>query len=165
MNTDMLIKSADSSEIKILLRKWKEKCKWLDDRGLVTWNAASFTEENLQKQYIAPHYFSCYLHDQLCGGFILLTKDRFFWPDKTEDDSFYIHKLMVCNGFNGKGYGKLIINWIKEYGKQNGKKYIRLDYFKNKQGLARFYAENGFCKTDEVSFQDRGVIIKAECQL
>jgi len=162
---DIIINIADSNEMKVLLQMWIEKCKWLNDQGLFTWNIASLTEENLNKQYIDPQYFVCYLNDQFLGGFILLSKDKFFWPENIEDNSLYIHKLMVCNGFNGKGYGKLIMNWIKEYGKKNGKKYLRLDYFKSKQGLKRLYEENGFCKVDEVKYQDRDIIIKAEYQL
>lgn len=165
MDNEILIKVADSYETQTLFQKWIEKCIWLNNQGLFTWNIASLTEENLKRQYINPQYFVCFSNDNFVGGFILLTKDNFFWPENTEDDSFYLHKLLVCNDFNGKGYGKLIINWIKEYGKNNGKKYLRLDYFKEKQGLNRFYADNEFYKVDEINYRDRGIIIKAEYQL
>ncbi len=165
MNNDLLIKIASSNDRKILIQKWIDKCIWLNTQNLFTWNIDSFTEENLSKQYISPQYFVCYLNEQFVGGFILITKDNFFWPEKVENDSIYIHKLLVCNNFNGKGYGKSILNWIKKYGIDNGKKYLRLDYFKEKQGLNRFYNDNGFYKVEEVKFKDRGTIIKAECKL
>lgn len=165
MNNELLIKIASLNDKKILIQKWIDKCNWLNSKNLFTWNINSFTEENLSKQYTSPQYFVCYLNDQFVGGFILIAKDNFFWPEKVENDSVYIHKLLVCNKFNGKGYGKRILNWIKNYGKENGKKYLRLDYFKEKQGLNRFYNDNGFYKVEEVKFKDRGIIIKAECKL
>lgn len=165
MNNDLLIKSADDNDIKILFQKWIDKCLWLNNKGLFTWNVDSLTEENLCKQYINPQYFVCYSNAQFVGGFILIEKDVFFWPEKVENDSIYLHKLLVCNNFNGQGYGKSIINWIKEYGIKNGKKYLRLDYFKEKHGLDRFYTENEFYRVDEVKYKDRGTIIKAEYKL
>ena len=165
MKKDIIIKSANSNGKKIFIQKMVEKCKLLNDKGLMTWNIESLTEDKLNQQYINPQYFVCYLNDQFIGGFILLTSDDFFWPENTEDDSFYIHKLLVCNGFNGNGYGNLIMNWIKEYGKKNGKKFLRLDYFKSKQKLKLFYEENGFYKVDEIKYQDRDINIKVEYQL
>lgn len=165
MKKDIIIKSANSNEKKLYIQKMVEKCRLLNDNGLMTWNIDSLTEEKLNKQYINPQYFVCYLNDQFIGGFILLTSDNFFWPENKEDDSFYIHKLLVCNGFNGNGYGNLIMNWIKDYGKKNGKKFLRLDYFKSKHKLTRFYEENGFYKVDEIKYQDRDINIKAEYQL
>jgi len=165
MVSGIKIKIADSNDIKILFQKWIEKCIWLNSKGLFTWNIDSLTEENLCKQYINPQYFVCYLKDKFVGGFILLTKDNFFWSENNGDDSYYLHKLLVSNDFNGKGYGKIIINWIKKYGKKNGKKYLRLDYFKEKKGLNRFYEENEFYRIDEVNYKDRGTIIKAEYKL
>jgi len=165
MKKDIIIKSANSNEKKIFIQKMVEKCRLLNNNGLMTWNIDSLTEDKLNKQYINPQYFVCYLNNQFIGGFILLTSDDFFWPENTEDDSFYIHKLLVCNGFNGNGYGNFIMNWIKEYGKKNGKKFLRLDYFKSKQKLKLFYEENGFYKVDEIKCQDRDINIKAEYQL
>jgi len=165
MKKDIIIKSANSNEKKIFIQKMVEKCRLLNNNGLMTWNIDSLTEDKLNKQYINPQYFVCYLNNQFIGGFILLTSDDFFWPENTEDDSFYIHKLLVCNGFNGNGYGNFIMNWIKEYGKKNGKKFLRLDYFKSKHKLKFFYEENGFYKVDEIKYQDRDINIKVEYQL
>jgi GNAT superfamily N-acetyltransferase len=165
MISDIFIKHADSSEVPILLNKWIEKCNWLNEKGLFTWNITSFTEENLATQYQNPQYYVCYLQDELVGGFILITQDNFFWPEMNDNYSLYIHKIMVCNGHNGKGFGNQILNWIKQFGLSNNKKYLRLDFFKNKNGLKQFYEENGFYTVEEVKFKDRDLIVKAEYKL
>jgi GNAT superfamily N-acetyltransferase len=162
MNNEILIIKADRTETKILIDKMIEKCKWLNDNGISTWDISRLSESKLQKQYIDPKYFVCYRENEMIGGFILITQDNFFWPEVKEDDTFFIHKLLVCNGFNGNGYGKNILNWIKEYGEKNGKKYLRLDYFKSKKKLMQFYEENGFYKVDEIKYLDTDINIKAE---
>ena len=71
---------------------------------------------------------------------------------------------MVCNNYNGKGYSKIILDWVKEFGSKNNKHYIRLDYESSRFGLKNLYTRNGFIEIQK--WIDEGIeITKAEYRI
>lgn len=159
------IKKAEDKEIKILLQLWIDKARWLEGQGKSLWSVDQFTEEKLRSKYERPVYYICYDNQDIVGGFILIEYDRKYWPDKKNDDALYLHKLMVCNGFNGKGYSKMILDWLKEFGLRLGKDFIRLDYDHGRPAIQKLYTDNGFMVVEKILNEDGKVMTKAEYRI
>lgn len=159
------IRKANEKEIQILLELWKEKCRWLESRGKKLWNVDQFTVESLKEKYESPVYYICYKENSIVGAFILIEYDEKYWPEKKHEKAYYLHKLMVCNGHNGNGYAKKIIDWVKDFGQRMGKEYIRLDYDPGRPEIERLYCENEF-RFMENSRDEKGkLMVKAEFEI
>jgi hypothetical protein len=159
------IKKADYKEVEILLQLWIDKSRWLQEQGKDLWNVDQFTEEKLRNKYDDPVYYICYDGQNVVGGFILIEYDQKYWPDKKDGRALYLHKLLVCNGYNGKGYSKMILDWVKEFGSGLGKDYIRLDYDHGRPAIKKLYTDNGFEVVEEMVNEDGKSMAKAEFRI
>jgi len=99
------------------------------------------------------------------GAFILIEKDDKYWSDRLSEKAFYFHKFVVTNEFAGMGYSKIILDWVKNYGKQMGKEYIRLDFNESREYLKQLYYGNGFIKVRVYEENDKHKLVLAEIKI
>lgn len=76
--------------------------------------------------------------------FVLAFDDEIIWKEANKDKAVYIHRIAVNPNFRGKGYVKIIINWIKENAKNWDLDYIRLDTESGNEGINQHYLNCGF---------------------
>jgi GNAT superfamily N-acetyltransferase len=124
---------------------WIKRAEYLIDSHIPMWDLEQFSVAKLKQKYGRPTYFIGYVNGKPFGGFILIEHDERYWPDNTEK-AFYFHKFVVDEAFAGQGLSKEILDWVKEYGKQKGKEYIRLDFEEDREYLKKMYYGNGFNK-------------------
>ncbi len=55
-----------------------------------------------------------------------------------------------------------MITWVKDHGKENAKKYIRLDYDGNRKPIKSLYTRNGFVLVETISNINTSRLVKAE---
>lgn len=139
------IHRANDAEIDALLSIWKRRAQRLIDQNLGMWELEQFSRESLRDKYGDPEYYVGCLDGKAFGGFILIGRDERYWPGKN-DSAYYFHKFAVDEEYAGRGLSGAILNWVKEYGKANGKAYIRLDFEEDRAYLANMYYGNGFVK-------------------
>jgi GNAT superfamily N-acetyltransferase len=109
--------------------------------------------------------FLAYEDSVSVGGFLLLEIDNRYWPDRLNEKAYYFHKFTIKPAYGGKGYSTKIMNWVKYFGLQNGKEYIRLDYETRRTYLRKMYLSFGFVDVEYLN-QNKGYeIVKAEYKL
>ena len=165
MICNCIIRKASNSEIDSLIDIWKTKVFDLAKRGITVWNIAQFNRTNLRNKYKKPEYYVGTMDDRIFGGFILIEKDIYNWPIEFKNNAYYFHKFVISSEFTGKGLSKLILDWVKDYGKSHGKTAIRLDFNENREYLKYLYYGNGFKFVSLVSEIGNDRIVLAECIL
>ncbi|MEP6710869.1 MAG: GNAT family N-acetyltransferase [Ferruginibacter sp.] len=70
--------------------------------------------------------------------------DPFIWEEKDRDPSIYLHRIVTNPLFRGKNYVMDIIDWAKKFGRQNSKKFIRIDTWGDNEKLIVYYTKCGF---------------------
>jgi GNAT superfamily N-acetyltransferase len=159
------LKQIDYSKMDEYIDMLIDRCNWLKEHNIEMWKIEQLNKESIIKKYENPMCFLAYEDLVSVGGFLLLENDNRYWPDKLEDKAYYIHKFVVKTEFSGKGYSIKMLNWIKEYGKQNGKRYIRLDYETRRKYLRNMYINIGFVDIEYMN-QNKGFeIVKAEYKI
>jgi GNAT superfamily N-acetyltransferase len=155
------IHRADDKEIQILLSMWIRRASTLIDSNRGMWDIEQFTVENLKRKYGNPDYYIGCINGKPFGGFILLEQDDLFWPGDRAS-AFYFHKFVVDESFAGQSLSKVILDWVKDYGKQHRKEYIRIDFDEDREYLKNMYYENGFRKKGSISNEDGRITATAE---
>ena len=158
----LTVKIANEIEINELLGIYIEKVIWLRAHNKSMWDEGQFTLENLKNKYDNPVFYIGLVNEKIIGGFILIEYDRILWPEKKDDAAFYFHKFVVNNEYCGKGYADEMIKWVIQYGKDNNKKYVRLDYDGNRPYTHDLYTRNGFYPVETVANERIKNLIKAE---
>ncbi|MEH7075298.1 GNAT family N-acetyltransferase [Neobacillus drentensis] len=70
------------------------------------------------------------------------------------------HRLVVHPKFQGKGYGKQLLQFAEEFALQNGYSSIRLDVYRQNPGALTLYERSGFQERGTIRFPFRSVSYK-----
>jgi orotate phosphoribosyltransferase/GNAT superfamily N-acetyltransferase len=84
-----------------------------------------------------------------CDGEIVGTikfqlEDTLFWPDVSEAESAYVHRLAVRRRFAGGVVSSAMMRWAVERARGLGRRYLRLDCEASRARLRKVYEEFGF---------------------
>jgi GNAT superfamily N-acetyltransferase len=123
---------------------YREKAEWLIRIGQPMWSLEHLEKDSFIKRYDKLDCFIAYVDDDPLGGFVLLESDDFLWGPKSHLGVYYIHKLVVKDGYAGQGYAQKIMSWIDEYARNAGKEKLRLDCYEGRKYLMRLYTECGY---------------------
>lgn len=165
MNADVVVRKASEEEIDGLMKIWLEKATWLIANNMPMWDPTQFSRETLKAKYRNPEYFVCRNESEIIGGFILIEYDERYWKDHIDDKAFYFHKFVVKNEYKAQGYSGYILEWAKQYAKEMGKDYLRLDYNEERTYLKQMYTSHGFVRKGMVRNDDGDVLVIAEHEI
>ncbi|SDD92333.1 Acetyltransferases [Streptomyces sp. LaPpAH-199] len=71
--------------------------------------------------------------------------DPEFWTTEDQPDAaLYVHRMAVTRAASGAGIGSLLLDWASARASAQGKRWLRLDTWKDNNGLHRFYKGAGF---------------------
>lgn len=78
-----------------------------------------------------------------CVWAITFSDDQ-IWENSGKDAAVYIHRIATNPNFRGNNFVTKIVEWSKEYAKQHGKDFVRLDTTGNNKKLIQHYMHSGF---------------------
>ncbi|BCN29314.1 GNAT family N-acetyltransferase [Anaeromicropila herbilytica] len=148
---NLYIKEIAEERIEILLELLREKADWLIKIEKPMWNPKYLSKEEFLKKYNNCKMFVIQESEEVVGGFVLIENDQSFWnSEENNDAAYYIHKLVIKDGYTGKGYAKDAIEWVKDYSISKSKTYLRLDCYGDREYLKKLYRECGFTLKREI---------------
>ena len=159
------VKNIEHEHMDELINLWIERHVWLKEHNKEMWKLDQLNKESIIEKYECPKWYIAYDDTEIVGGFLLIEHDRRYWPDNINEKAYYIHKFVVRTGCGGKGYSDKMLEWIKSYGRENGKKFVRLDYEKQRGYLRALYLRQGFEDIEVLTYSNGNEIVKAECRI
>ncbi|WP_160690912.1 GNAT family N-acetyltransferase [Clostridium sp. C2-6-12] len=152
---NLCIKEITEEKIEILLELLRKKANWLIKIGKPMWNPQYLSKQEFLKKYTSCEMFIVQDNKEVVGGFVLVENDQLFWnSDENNDSAYYIHKLVIKDGYTGKGYAKDVIEWVKKYSISKCKNYLRLDCYEDREYLKQLYSECGFNLIREIHVEN-----------
>lgn len=70
--------------------------------------------------------------------------DPLIWKEKNGDPSIYLHRIVSHSSFRGNNFMLPIVEWAKDFGKENLLQFIRLDTWGDNPKLINYYVKSGF---------------------
>ncbi len=159
------IEQINYERLEELLELMRERAKWLESINQPMWNLQYLEQEKFIEKYQQPACFLASDGEEKIGGFILLEEDSFLWAEQVNEAAYYLHKLVVRQGYSGKGYAERMIAWVKELAHKEGKKYLRLDCYADREYLRQLYQKCDFVEQEIVVMPDGTGIVKFEYRL
>ncbi len=102
-----------------------------------------FSEELITTEIEEGHQWKIEIENEIACIWATTLEDKLIWGSKNEP-SIYIHRIAVNPDFRGKNYVGTIVDWAKQYGRNNNLLYIRLDTVGLNKGLIAHYQKHGF---------------------
>ena len=110
--------------------------------GTNSWKG--FERTMIEDEIAAQRHFVIRDENQISATFVLTFSDPIIWKEADNDPSVYIHRIATHPDFRGRNYVQKIVNWTKEYAKNEGKKFVRLDTTSGNEPLNQYYIKCGF---------------------
>ncbi|MEU3836901.1 GNAT family N-acetyltransferase [Streptomyces microflavus] len=142
---DLLVRAGHPDELDAVESLLREASAWLASRGIDQWQYPPHRDRITE----ALERGLCFLAFE--GGKPIATiqvddfADPEFWTTEDRlDSALYVHRMAVTRSNSGVGVGGLLLDWASERAAEQGKRWLRLDAWKDNQGLHRFYEAAGF---------------------
>ena len=105
------------------------------------------------------HLFGLSADKKVIGAVVVDTYEskkyrKLKWEDE-EGRPVLIHRLAVHPDYQGKGYGKQLLQFAEDYAVKNGFSSIRLDVFSLNSGAVKMYERAGYQERGKIRFPFR----------
>jgi ribosomal protein S18 acetylase RimI-like enzyme len=93
-------------------------------------------ENNLQYKMVNGNDIICI--------FSIQHNDPFIWRNRDQNDSIYLHRIVVNPKFKGQRQFEKVLNWVNQFARQNNLKFIRMDTWADNDKIIDYYKSFGF---------------------
>jgi len=132
---------ADAPTIQDML---KEAAGWVDAMGVVMWEEGELDPGRVDGEVAAGQFFIADVEGEAAGAVKFQLEDQLFWPDLLQDDSAFIHRLVVRRRYRGLGVSTALMRSAASHARELGKRCLRLDCDASRPKLRTLYEGFGF---------------------
>lgn len=111
-------------------------------RKMVVWPV--FDQSFIEKEIQESRQWKLVSENIIACNWAITFNDKEIWGEKDQDNAIYIHRICTHPGLYGKRYIDTLVVWAKEYARQLGKRFVRLDTLGNNTKLIEHYTSAGF---------------------
>ncbi|MES2373568.1 MAG: GNAT family N-acetyltransferase [Bacteroidota bacterium] len=76
--------------------------------------------------------------------FSIQHNDPFIWREKDKNDAIYLHRIVVNSNFKGQKQFEKVLNWAKDFARQNNLRFVRMDTWADNDKIIDYYKSFGF---------------------
>ncbi len=103
-----------------------------------------FEPELIKKEILENRQWKIVVDGEIACVFCVAYSDPLIWGERDKDPSIYFHRIVTNPKFRGKNFVTEIISWGTMFGKNLGKKYLRMDTWGDNAKLCEYYVKCGF---------------------
>jgi len=106
-------------------------------REMVVWPV--FENTFIQNEITENRQWKILQDNLIACNWAITFEDKEIWGEKDRNDAIYIHRICTNPTLRGNRYIEKIVEWSKEYTRQLGKRFVRLDTLGNNTKLIAHY--------------------------
>lgn len=154
---DLHIRSAVLDELHTVEGLLIEASEWLSSRGIDQWQFPPH-RDRITRALDRGEVFLAEVDGRPIATLqVDCHADPEFWTAEDEpEDALYLHRMAVTREFAGTGIGAVLLDWASERAAAVGKRWLRLDAWKDNAGLHRYYESQGFILVRVIDLPHRG---------
>jgi GNAT superfamily N-acetyltransferase len=121
-----------------------EAARWVDAMGVKMWDESDLASDRIVSEVRLGQFFIADCNGEMAGVIRFQLEDRLFWPDIPQDESAFVHRLVVLRRYQGQGVSTALLEWAVDRARALGKRYLRLDCDEARPKLRFLYEHFGF---------------------
>jgi GNAT superfamily N-acetyltransferase len=131
----------DAQEVSDIL---KEAARWLEQMGMPLWQQSELEPARIAADVSAKLFFLAECSGDTAGTMKFQLDDPLFWPDASQGEAAYVHRLAVRRRYAGSGLSTELLRWAVDRTRALGRLYLRLDCAASRPRLRAIYERFGF---------------------
>ncbi|GAA3165729.1 hypothetical protein GCM10010466_65670 [Planomonospora alba] len=165
----MIVREATPEDVDAVVALRIESERWLHAAGVRQWIDRDRGIRVIRDRITAGGtYLVVDNDDAVVASLTLSGPDTDFWTSEDEPETaLYLYKFMITGRCRGTGLGDELLDWACAQAEQEGKRWLRLDCWRDNYGLQRYYLERGFThvRTMIVDGRDSGALFQRPAAL
>jgi GNAT superfamily N-acetyltransferase len=121
-----------------------EAAEWLEQKNMGLWKEEHISLSAIRQDIESGIFYIAFYEGIAAGMVKFQTEDLVFWPDISQSDSAFLHRLAVRRKFAGGLVSKRLLQWTVEHSRELGKHFLRLDCVADRPRLRSIYENFGF---------------------
>lgn len=109
---------------------------------VVVW--PDFEQQLVETEVAENRQWKIILEEKIACVWATTFSDEQIWEERNADAAVYIHRIATNPEFRGNNFVSIIVDWARQYAKDNGKDFVRLDTLGNNTRLIGLYTSAGF---------------------
>ena len=138
----MEIINSNMEDLEIILELYEQAIAYQKTKFSRHWH--SFDRSILTKEIEQERHWKIVQHQEVAFIFSVAFEDPLLWDERNRDPSIYLHRMVSSPVYRGRGFVREVVQWALNYGRSNGKKFIRLDTCADNDKLNQHYQLAGF---------------------
>ena len=138
------VRVAQPPEAPIVETMLRDAAGWVDALGVVMWDEGELDSTQIAREVADRQFFVAEVDGVVAGAIRFQLEDQLFWPDIAQDDSAFVHRLVVARAFKGQGVSTALLEWSIAHARAMGKRWLRLDCDAERTKLRALYERHGF---------------------
>jgi RimJ/RimL family protein N-acetyltransferase len=139
----MEIKNVTISDIYEVFRLYKIASNYQKGKKtVIVW--PDFKREMVINEITENRQFKLLINNEVACVWAITFSDEQIWEESGEESAIYIHRIATNPDFRGNDFVSKIVNWAKEFSKNNNIHCIRLDTLGENKKLIAHYENAGF---------------------
>jgi RimJ/RimL family protein N-acetyltransferase len=136
------IQNSNSNDTDEIFRLYKIATDFQKTRFTSHW--PEFDRELIETEILENRQWKIVAEGKIACVWATTFDDPQIWEERNEDPAVYIHRIATNPDFRGQNLVGKIVEWAKNYAKENQKQYIRMDTVGYNLGLINYYTRCGF---------------------
>ena len=139
----MIIENCTAADIDEIFRLYAIASAYQQSKKtVVVW--PTFKQQLVETEVAENRQWKLIIDGQVACVWATTFSDEQIWEARNADAAVYIHRIATNPAFRGNNFVGIIVQWAKEYAKQNNKDFVRLDTLGNNVRLIEHYTNAGF---------------------
>lgn len=165
----MIVREATDEDVDAVVALRIESEQWLHAAGVRQWIDRDRGIRVIRDRIAAGGTYLVVDDDEAVVSSLTLSEaDPDFWTSADEPETaLYLYKFMITERYRGSGLGDELLDWACVQAENQGKRWLRLDCWRENTGLQRYYLERGFAhvRTVVVAGRDSGALFQRSATL
>ncbi|MEU7377187.1 GNAT family N-acetyltransferase [Streptomyces albidoflavus] len=156
LGTHPTIRPAMQDDLETVVRLWEHAAAWLREEGVDQWQYPPRVER-IEANIAAGE---CWIIDVDNAPVATITVDQHadpdFWTEQeAQEAALYVHRMVVRRDVAGLDLGSAMLDWASRIAADQGKQWLRLDAWRDNEGLQSYYRTRGFDHVRTVEAEGR----------
>ncbi|AIJ37726.1 GNAT family N-acetyltransferase [Flavobacterium psychrophilum] len=136
------IVNTSTADLDFIYTLFEEAITYIKKNNYVGWTTydKNFIKQDIKKSL----QFKIINGNDILCLFSICFSDILIWREMENGDAIYLHRIDVNPKFKGQKQFEKILNWIIEFAKEKGLKYIRMDTWADNPNIIEYYKSYGF---------------------
>jgi GNAT superfamily N-acetyltransferase len=138
----MKIENSVATDADEIFRLYAIATAYQKTKNVVVW--PNFDHYLVETELQENRQWKLTIDNQITCVWAITFNDAEIWEERDCNDAIYIHRIATHSDFRGHNFVRIIVDWAKEYARNLGKDYVRLDTLGNNVKLIEHYTNSGF---------------------